>query len=404
MALTNRLSICHTIGAFIPDTQGGHITYTIQFGENINRYCRSQFLIVPKAEEDNTELDRSFLFEICRVNYFKFKWLRRLKAKKYLKWLPLAPLMDLSCLRFLPQIFYLDRKHGIDIVVCHDISTSIVATIAGKLLHKPVVWQVHGCAGTPSSLADRYQTVVTKLFRPDSVFVGDRGLSEKFTGLLGRDKVTAVRYAVDTERFCPRQANRQLLKDLGLESTFVIASPHRLVPFKGVEHAISAFKQFLESSPSPDAVLLIIGDGALRRKLEELAADLGIAERVLFLGEIDYRQIPDYLSISGVIVATSTISNSNSSAREGMACGKPVLAFNCGETDALIHHMETGLLAESGSIADLAQKMLMLSQSSELRDKIGKNARSFIEENHSWESVIKCHLEVYTELIQRKRT
>jgi len=384
------LNICHLIGLFVPDILGGHITYAIDFGNHMNRYCRRQFFIVAKSDSDTSKLDSSFNFTVYRGTY--------------LKHLPLSILRTLSFGLFsLKQILLLNKKYDIDIIISHILSLGIIATIAGKLLHKPVVWHVAGTFGSTSRLGDAYETIVAKIFRPDHVFAGIGSIElKKFTCLLGEDKVTAIHGGVDTERFCPKLTNKQLLKNRGLENSFIIVSAHRLVQWKGVEYGILAFNKFLQTSSSQDAVFIVIGDGILRHHLEMLASDLGINRRVVFLGEIDNSQIPDYLSIADIVVATSIIDNNNCSTREAMACGKPVIAFDCQATKELIQHMETGILAESGNISDLANKMLVMYESPELLAEIGRNARESIVQNYSWNSVIYSYAQVCHKLIQQK--
>ncbi|MHB1041649.1 MAG: glycosyltransferase family 4 protein [Eubacteriales bacterium] len=398
------LTVCRLIFEFYPRV-GGSITHTVELAKYINPYCKKQFLIVPKADMDTTELDKSFSFEVYRVNYFDFKGLHSLKAK-YFRWLPLAPLIVLSYGLFaLPQIIRLNRKYGIDIIHAHGISTGAIATIIARLLRKPIVWMIDGTQEAYSEIAGRYESVVAKLFSPDHAFVVDDGsvAPQKFIALLN-DKMTVVYHGINSSVFCSKMLNRDLLNYLGLHgSKFVILSAHSLNHVKGIEHAISSFGEFLRfCSSKPDAVLLVVGDGSLKKYLEKLTHDLGISDKALFIGGIDNAQIPEYLSISDIAVATSTYSNMNLSVQEAMACGKPVVAFNSGGTEKIIKHMETGLLAKSGDVKDLAEKMYLLYKNAELRKKIGENARRFIVENRSWESRIRTELEIYEKILRDK--
>lgn len=383
------LSICHIVSGISP-AAGGTNVVIIELLQFINQdpYCKRQFLIAPKANEDTTEFDKSFDFEVFRANYWR--------------WLPITRLRMLSFGLFaLKRILWLNRKYGIDVLQAHGVTEGVAATIAGKILRKPVVWYIHGVIESSYKLSYKLDSALTRIFKPDHVLAG-REL-KKFAGLVGGDKLTGIYGGLDTQKFYPKPANKELLNNHRLESKFIISSIQRLVPIKGLEYALLAFEELLRKRSLQDAVLLLIGDGVLREQLEKLASELGIADAVLFLGEIPNSKIPDYLSISDIVLATSTHDNDNCSTREALACGKAVVAFNSGKTHDLIKHMETGLLAESGDVQDLADKVLMLYQNPELRTKTGKNGRRFIEQNRSWGSREQTELQVYRRLIRARR-
>lgn len=396
------ITVCRLIFEFLPKT-GGSTIHTIELASHINPYCKRQFLIVPLADIDTTALDDSFPFTIYRVNYCKFKWLHRIKAVKWFSWLPLAPIKVLSYGFYaMPLIHSLNKEHGIDIIHSHGITAGAIATIAGKLIRKPVVWMMHGTSEAYSKASGRYESLVTKLFSPDHCLVLDDGspAPEKFTKLL-KGKVTIVYHAIDLNVFYPKSANIDLLLNLGLQdSHFIIISTHSLIPVKGIDYAISAFTESMKICNAPDAILLILGSGQLKKHLKEIAYKLGINHKVWFLGNVNNPQIPDYLSIADIAIATSTYSNINRSVQEAMACGKPVVTFDSGNATRIIKHMETGLIAESGNVKDFAQKMRILHQNPQLRKEIGDNARKFIVENRSWDSRIRIELAVYQKLLQ----
>jgi glycosyltransferase involved in cell wall biosynthesis len=94
----------------------------------------------------------------------------------------------------------------------------------------------------------------------------------------------------------------------------------------------------------------------------------------------------------------------NRTTQEAMACGKPVVVFNSGGTNKLISENQNGLLVESGNVKQLALAMYELYMDPKLRQKLGNDARKFIEQNRSWESRIKIELEVYDKLLSKKQS
>jgi len=99
-------------------------------------------------------------------------------------------------------------------------------------------------------------------------------------------RLTVVRNGVDTEHFAPRQSDRSLHTELGLDAdTPIIGSVGRLEPVKGYEVAIEAFAKLLADwSEGPAPALVLIGDGSERQRLESDARRLGIADHVFFRG------------------------------------------------------------------------------------------------------------------------
>jgi glycosyltransferase involved in cell wall biosynthesis len=398
-----KLTVCRLIFEFLPHI-GGSVVHTVELAEHIDPYLKKQFIIVPKADVDTTELDRSFPFEVIRVNYFKFGWLHRVKSK-YCGWLPLAPLVVFSYGFFaLPHILRLNHRHGIDLIHVHGISNLPVAKIAGGILRKPVVLMADGTQESYSKLAGKYESMIVKLFKPKHALVVDNGGPSlpKFQNLLrDKSKITPVYINIDTVRVCPRRKNPDLIEKLGLAGKFIFISIHNLEPIQGVEHSISGFKKLLDEYDLKDAVLLIVGDGLIRYQLEEMTKDLGISSRVVFSGAIDNSFVPEYYSLADVVLATSTKINMNTSTVEAMACGKSVIAFDCGNTnDQLIQDKERGILIEPGDIDDLAKAMFLLYKDPELRQKMGENAREFIVRERSWDKRIVIELMVYQSLFK----
>ena len=127
--------ICRMIFQF-PPAIGGSVTHTVELAHHVNPYCRKQFVIAPKSEENATQVDRSFDFDVRRVNY--------------LKWLPLGRLRSLSFGLFaLKQILSLNREYGIDIIHAH--STYVVFNrVLDSLREKhvfakiPILATIHG--------------------------------------------------------------------------------------------------------------------------------------------------------------------------------------------------------------------------------------------------------------------
>jgi glycosyltransferase involved in cell wall biosynthesis len=113
----------------------------------------------------------------------------------------------------------------------------------------------------------------------------------------------------------------------------------RLQPWKGVETAIRALTQI------DDAILLIAGDGEDRPRLSALAYELGLVNRVRFLGNVPRQQLPTFYASVDLLVATSHASETfGIGPVEAQACGLPVVATRFGGFPEVVADGQTGLL------------------------------------------------------------
>jgi len=121
----------------------------------------------------------------------------------------------------------------------------------------------------------------------------------------------------------------------------------RLVPWKGVERIIRLLPEL------SDTRLLVAGDGHLRAKLEAIAHSLGVASRVIFLGNVPHSSVHCYLARADAFVLNSTYEGLPHVVLEAMAAGLPVVATNAGGTGEVVEHDVTGLLVPVGDQAAL---------------------------------------------------
>ena len=393
--LKKDVSVVRVIFEFYP-LKGGSITHVIELSKKTNPYLENQMIIAPDFGDKCREFDEKFEVPIIRVKYYPIK--KRLG-------IPVAPLVSLL---YMINVYFklkeLRKIYKFDIIHTHGISPVAFGAIIGKLLNIPVAGMLHGTNEAYSNISGFYETVMAKLFKPDYALVLDDGsmAPEKFKKIWG-DRVTIVDHGIDVNIFKPREKKRDLLKKLGLkESDFIILSTSSLIPVKNVDLAIKSFEIFLKKTKKNNAYLIIAGEGHLKDQLVKLAKDYTLEKNMKIVGEIPIDIILEYLSISDVVVATSLYSNMNRSTQEAMACKKPVVVFNSGGTSKLIRHMENGLLVKPGDIADFAEKLNVLYEKPDLREKLGKNARETIITERGWETRIKKELEVYEKVLTEK--
>ena len=117
-----------------------------------------------------------------------------------------------------------------------------------------------------------------------------------------------------------------------------------------------AFAAAFRNGP-PRVTLDIGGDGPQRRELESLAHNLGVADRVHFLGSLSQRQVKEALWRSNFFVLPSFVETFGVVFIEAMATGLPVIGTRCGGPDDFIL-ADVGMLIEPGDVENLSQALI----------------------------------------------
>ena len=121
----------------------------------------------------------------------------------------------------------------------------------------------------------------------------------------------------------------------------------RLMPWKGVDALIRLLPAL------PDTRLVVAGDGYMRAEYSALAGACGVAERVLFLGDVPHPAVRGYLGQADAFVLNSTYEGLPHVVLEAMAAGVPVIATDAGGTGEVVEHNVTGLLIPVGDASAL---------------------------------------------------
>ena len=191
-----------------------------------------------------------------------------------------------------------------------------------------------------------------------------------------------------------------LRQELGIQSTAVVVGyVGRLVPIKGLETLVRAFAQALMTVP--DLYLVVAGDGQVRRRLEALSDGLEIRRRVRFLGWTD-RLTRLYATID--VCALASVNEGTPVALiEAMAARKAVVATSVGGVPDLIEDGVNGLLVPSNDVGRLADAIVRLARSPELRHRLGTAGRHYAAAHHSHERLVGDVERLYHSVLAEKR-
>ncbi len=166
--------------------------------------------------------------------------------------------------------------------------------------------------------------------------------------------------------------------------TPVVGTVARLAPQKGIDHLVRAAAAVLLKYPA--ARFVIVGDGPLRRTLEDLAASMGILKSFEFMG---YRS--DALSIIpmfDVFVLPSTRETFGLTLVEALSQEVPVVASRVGGITEIVDGVTTGLLTQPGDADDLAEKICMLLEDETLSAQLAREGSRFVRLHFSSERMV----------------
>jgi len=185
-------------------------------------------------------------------------------------------------------------------------------------------------------------------------------------------KVVVHYIGVDTTQFVPAP-------DRGAERIVLNVARHTVK--KGVETLLRAFQ--LIAHKHPGVRLVQVGSGSLSSQLQHLTAQLGIADRVTFLGAQPHETVKVLMQQAEIFALASRTARNGDSESLGIVCneasasGRPIVATSHGGIPEAVRHGETGLLAPEGDAAGVAAHLDTLLADRGLGDEMGRRGREF---------------------------
>lgn len=170
----------------------------------------------------------------------------------------------------------------------------------------------------------------------------------------------------------------------------------RVVYQKGLDILLDALGSLKEKPWTLD----IVGDGPRQEKLQAQAEELGLTDRVKFLGWQNGAELVQRYSEANLFVYPSRHEGMPNAVLEAMACGLPVLATHIAGNEELVTHKETGLLVPSEDANALRAALSQLLPDTDERQRMGAAARKRVATQYSWQRVSKEYLELMQRVLE----
>ncbi len=294
---------------------------------------------------------------------------------------PVAPVRDLRALASLRRAIRRFRPH---VVHTHSSKAGVLGRLAARLERVPsVVHTVHGFGFTPLQSpvkqklffsAEKIAARWTDHFVAVSRVNRDRGIE---LGLWKPDQVSVIRAGVDLDRFRSPGDGRETRRQLGVpDGVSVVTQIGNFKPQKAPLDFIEAAARIVERFP--EVRFVMVGDGPLRGEAQTRAAELGIADRVIFCGW--WNDVPGLLAATSVSVLSSHHEGLPCSVVESLAAGVPVVATAVDGTPEVIRPGVNGELVAPGDPAELAAAVLAILDDDERRRSMAAAAADGLDD------------------------
>lgn len=205
--------------------------------------------------------------------------------------------------------------------------------------------------------------------------------------------IAAIDLGTDPGFFSPRRDTGALRRRLGIGGAPLLLTVARLVPHKGQDVALRSLAAL--SGEFPDARLLLVGDGHDRPRLEALARELGVAERVLFAGALSDDEIAEAYATATLYLGLSRLDHGvdvegfGISFIEAAASALPSVAGDSGGVRSAVRDGETGLVVPPTDPAAVSAAIRGLLTDETRRRAMGAAGRRAAETHYTWDRVAR---------------
>jgi rhamnosyl/mannosyltransferase len=213
-----------------------------------------------------------------------------------------------------------------------------------------------------------------------------------------REKCAVVSYGIELQRFKRTQSIAKKVSDI--QGRY----GEKLVLFIGVFRYYKGLPYLIKAMKDVDGKLLLIGGGPLERELKRLVEELGVAQKVIFLGAIGDEEVVPHIYASQVLALPSTHRSESFGIvqLEAMACEKPVVSTNLDTGVPFVNqHKVTGLVIPPKDSMALAEAINTLLFNEPLRLQYGRAGRERVEREFTKEIMVQRILRIYQKVLNR---
>lgn len=267
----------------------------------------------------------------------------------------------------------------------------VAAMLLGRYFNKPVVITARG---TDINLISHY-FLPGRMIRwaaknaAGLVTVSEALRQELGTLEINSQRIRVLRNGVNLSVFRPMDRDKARRK-LGLKGPTLL-SIGSLIRSKGHDVLIKALPAL------PEVTLIIVGEGTYRGPLAQLARDLGLIDRVRFLGAVPHERLSEIYAAADILVLASIREGWPNVLLEAMACGTPALATPVGGVPEIVKSPAAGRLLDDRSPKGIAAAVRAL-----LQDPPARAATLAYAEQFDWSSTTQGQIDLFRNILSQR--
>lgn len=289
--------------------------------------------------------------------------------------------------RVLPRLIALFRRRYIDAVITVGAGDKMFwGRLAAWFAGMPVIGSALHSTGWPDGVG-RMNRLLTPLTDAFIAVANSHGEFMQQVERFPADRVHVIRNGIDTDRFqASAAASAEIRQELSIpESASLVGIVAALRPEKNHRMFVKVAQRVI--GERPDTHFLIVGDGPERQSTVQLCRELQLADRVHFLGtRHDTERV---LAALDLFLLTSENEASPVSILEALACEVPVISTDVGSIRESVIGGETGHLVSTGDVNGMAEHVVRLLKSAELRRQMGHAGRQRVLESGSLDAMVE---------------
>jgi len=291
------------------------------------------------------------------------------------------------------------RAHNVDILHLHNVYADCVGAVAARLFKVRTVATVYVLADYGDWKRDLIQTIESKVIHLfDRVTAHCEDTRNKMIELgFSLNKVDTLICGFETHPVIMSKEERsRRRRELGIaDDEILLGNVARLYPEKAQDALLRCFKNIL--AEHPNVRLLIAGVGPLDASLKTLCSEMGLDDKVKFVGFLS--DLPIFMCLLDIQVHPSHIEGVPLALCEGLAAGLPIVASAVGGVPEILNHGQAGVLVPAEDEAAFSRTVIDLIKHPEVRTRISASAKRFIENDYSLEAAVARVERTYCEMM-----
>jgi len=297
------------------------------------------------------------------------------------------------------KIIEVAENEKLDVLHMHYAIPHATAAFLAREMYKPTrylpfVTTLHGTDITLVGSRKSFLPITRfSIAQSDALTAISQYLADETCRTFGNCAVEVIPNFVNANEY-RRRENEKLRSQLAPNGEKLLMHVSNFRPVKRIGDCVRTLAQM---RGRVKARLVMCGEGPERAGAETLAKDYGIADDVLFVGQVP--NIADYLSVADLLLLPSETESFGLACLEAMACETPVIATCVGGLPEIVRNGETGYLVEVGDTRTMAERAVEILSDEKRQREMGARGRAWAIERFNTEIVIPQYEKLYERVV-----